>query len=130
MEVLRQTGPLIGTSALATSVSKATKYGFCTPVSTTTGRPLSVDRQRLSINHVLCSIGQLGVGVYDMKSLKANTLQSLPEHFCLEAGALWSGEVLLALSGRHDGSKKYAFVLADHVHPYMRTAFPKDGIYQ
>ncbi len=44
------------------------------------------------MNHVLCSIGQMDVGVYGVKRLKTNTLQQLPEGSKVEEGALWSRE--------------------------------------
>ncbi len=44
------------------------------------------------MNHVLCSIGQMDVGVYGVKRLKTNTLKQLLEGSKVEEGALRSGD--------------------------------------
>ncbi|GFX95536.1 hypothetical protein TNCV_4825511 [Trichonephila clavipes] len=47
--------------------------GWNLHASSTTERSLSGDKQRFPMNPVLCFIGQMDVGVYGVKPLKANT---------------------------------------------------------
>lgn len=99
-----------------------------------TGRPLNSDRWFFQISHILCSAGQMDVGVYGIKCLKTNTFQQLPEGSKLEVGALWSKKCFLdafiVVKSTID-KYKYVAALVDLFHPYMRIIFPqKDGIYQ
>ncbi|GFX09527.1 hypothetical protein TNCV_2028931 [Trichonephila clavipes] len=74
-------------------------------------------------------------GVYDVKPLKVNTLQPLPKWTRLEEGAFCSRGCipfgsLIIVDGMMNQCK-YASVLADHAHPYMRIVFQQnDGLYQ
>lgn len=97
--------------------------GWNLHASTVIGCPLSGDRWLFPMNHILCSIGQINIGIYSVKHLKANTLQQLLEGSKLEEGALWSWKRLLwhslgalIVKGMMDQCK-YAYVLADHIHP-------------
>ena len=69
--------------------------------ATATGRPQSGNRWFFLMNHVLRSIGQMAVGVYGVKRLKANTLQQLPEDSKQENEALWSGECFCGIPWVH-----------------------------
>ncbi|GFW67837.1 transposable element Tcb1 transposase [Trichonephila clavipes] len=80
-------------------------------------------------------MGQMDIGVYGVKLLKANTLQPLlgwswREHYGLGNFSWHSLGPLISEKDKMD-QYKCASVLADHVHPYMHIVFLQDcGIYQ
>ncbi|GFY03279.1 hypothetical protein TNCV_1172391 [Trichonephila clavipes] len=70
------------------------------------------------MNHVLCSIGQMDVGIYGVELLKVNTLQPLPEQCWLEHyGLAFSG--FTHHCGRHDES----------IQVYIRLCRPCPSLY-